>query len=274
MGILNLLPREAKNIALSTDRIWASAMKLALQARNKFAFVNGTCVKNAFVTSDVLFVLWDRCNVVLLTWILNFVSQDAYMGLIYFVDVAFVCKELEETYDKVDGFDDCYQCVRSSLLSKDILLKCVRSSLLSKDPLLKVKDADIIVSRQGSYSGIHESSSVTECKLNTTSFAANSFNTLKEDLKREIISGNGIESGGLYLSDLNFDRLGHSIDQVLATLKHDLNMSKSTSVFVYEICHIAKQKREPFPLSDPKSKKLNELVHLDLWGPIQSYKQR
>ncbi|GJX62601.1 putative LTR copia-type gag-polypeptide, partial [Tanacetum coccineum] len=36
-------------------RIWASAMKLALQTSNKFAFVDGSCVKTAFLTSDVLF---------------------------------------------------------------------------------------------------------------------------------------------------------------------------------------------------------------------------
>ena len=34
--------------------IWSSSMKLALQARNKIGFIDGTCVKDSYVTSDVL----------------------------------------------------------------------------------------------------------------------------------------------------------------------------------------------------------------------------
>ncbi|GJY44471.1 ribonuclease H-like domain-containing protein [Tanacetum coccineum] len=64
-------------------RIWASDMKLALQARNKFAFVDGSCVKTAFVTSDVLSAKWERCS----------------------------------------ALDDYYQSVRSSLLTRDPLLE-------------------------------------------------------------------------------------------------------------------------------------------------------
>ncbi|GKB42908.1 putative RNA-directed DNA polymerase [Tanacetum coccineum] len=46
-------------------------------------------------------------------------------------------------------------------------------------------------------------------------------------------------------------------------------MSDNTYVPVCEICQRAKQTREPFPLSDHKSKTLGELVHLDLWGPYR-----
>nr|GEW39144.1 ribonuclease H-like domain-containing protein [Tanacetum cinerariifolium] len=80
-----------------------SAMKLALQARNKYAFVDGSCVKSAYSTSNVLSAQWDRCNVVVLTWIMNSVSVDVYMGLIYSIDAATAWKDLESTYDKVDG---------------------------------------------------------------------------------------------------------------------------------------------------------------------------
>nr|GEV90488.1 acyl-CoA N-acyltransferases (NAT) superfamily protein [Tanacetum cinerariifolium] len=44
-----------------------------------------------------------RCNDVVLTWIMNYVSSDVYMGLVYFVDAACVLKELKSTYDMVDG---------------------------------------------------------------------------------------------------------------------------------------------------------------------------
>ncbi|GJZ94188.1 zf-CCHC domain-containing protein [Tanacetum coccineum] len=67
----------SKLLETENDRIWASDMKLALQARNKFAFVDETCLKAYFQTSDGF--------------------------LVYFIDAAYVRKEVEETYDKVDN---------------------------------------------------------------------------------------------------------------------------------------------------------------------------
>ncbi|GKA96848.1 ribonuclease H-like domain-containing protein, partial [Tanacetum coccineum] len=111
-----------------------------------------------------------------------------------------------------------------------------------------------------------------------------------QDLDKGITLGTGSESGGLYLfddtknkslgnvniamafnvsKDLWHNRLGHPADQVFNVLKNDLNLSKNTSVSVCETCHRAKQTREPFPVSDHKSVKPGELVHLDLWGPYR-----
>nr|GEX96557.1 ribonuclease H-like domain-containing protein [Tanacetum cinerariifolium] len=111
-----------------------------------------------------------------------------------------------------------------------------------------------------------------------------------QDLDKGITLGTGSESGGLYLfddsknkclgnvnivmafnvsKDLWHIRLDHPADQVLNVLKYDLNLSKKTSVSIYETCHRAKQKRKPFPLSDHKSMNPDELVHLDLWGPYK-----
>nr|GEU54847.1 hypothetical protein [Tanacetum cinerariifolium] len=77
---------------------------MALQARNKFSFVDGSCLKEIYATSNVLSAHWVRCNVIVLTWLMNYVSQDVYMSLVYYDNVASVWKELESTYDKVDGF--------------------------------------------------------------------------------------------------------------------------------------------------------------------------
>ncbi|GKE59251.1 ribonuclease H-like domain-containing protein [Tanacetum coccineum] len=105
------------------------------------------------------------------------------------------------------------------------------------------------------------------------------------DLKKEITLGTSSEFGGLYLFDMEPDnnigkvnmvvscyvskdlwqnRLGHPADQVLNVLKYDLNLTMSTSVSACEVCLRAKQTRDPFPLSNHKSKKLGELIHLDL----------
>nr|GEX71059.1 putative Gag-polypeptide of LTR copia-type [Tanacetum cinerariifolium] len=55
---LHIQTNDNSNIALNLDaenyRIWASAMKLALHARNEFSFFNGSCLKESYATSNVL----------------------------------------------------------------------------------------------------------------------------------------------------------------------------------------------------------------------------
>ncbi|GKD63471.1 putative LTR copia-type gag-polypeptide [Tanacetum coccineum] len=83
-----------KLLGTENYRIWVGAMKLALQARNKYSFVDGTCLRESYITSDVLTTQWDSCNAIVLTWIMNYVSQDVYMGRVYYENVASVWKEL------------------------------------------------------------------------------------------------------------------------------------------------------------------------------------
>ncbi|GJX40295.1 ribonuclease H-like domain-containing protein [Tanacetum coccineum] len=112
-----------------------------------------------------------------------------------------------------------------------------------------------------------------------------------QDLKANKIVGIGKQFNGLYLFDVDnackiisnnyivtcfvsktlwHQRLGHPTDQVLDALKTTLNLySHSTFDHLCDTCNKAKQTREPFPLSDHKSSKIGELVHLDVWGPYK-----
>ncbi|XP_071741185.1 uncharacterized protein [Rutidosis leptorrhynchoides] len=74
---------------------------LALGTKNKVGFVDGTCVKNA--TDDVLSKQWDRCNSVVLSWLLGSISDELYAGLIFSENASTVWSEWKETYDKIDG---------------------------------------------------------------------------------------------------------------------------------------------------------------------------
>lgn len=65
------------------------------------------------------------------------------------------------------------------------------------------------------------------------------------------------------------NRLGHPADQVLNVLQQDLNFNNKSIISPCEVCHKAKQTREPFPLSDHKTERLGDLIHLDLWGPYR-----
>ncbi|GJV73618.1 ribonuclease H-like domain-containing protein [Tanacetum coccineum] len=60
-------------------------------------------------------------------------------------------------------------------------------------------------------------------------------------------------------------RLGHPSDQAVDMLHHDLNFTKDSQVSPCDICHKAKQTREPFPFSDHQTTSIGELIHLDPW---------
>ena len=64
-------------------------------------------------------------------------------------------------------------------------------------------------------------------------------------------------------------RLGHPADQVLNLLSADLNINNNETFPPCEICHKAKQTREPFPISDHETTNVGDVVHLDVWGPYR-----
>ncbi|XP_076886473.1 uncharacterized protein LOC143536348 [Bidens hawaiensis] len=82
-------------------KVWSKAMNLALQVKNKIGFIDGTCVRST--TDEVLSKQWDRCNLVVLTWLLNYVSEELYLGQVYSKLATEVWNDLKETYDEMDG---------------------------------------------------------------------------------------------------------------------------------------------------------------------------
>nr|GEX13049.1 hypothetical protein [Tanacetum cinerariifolium] len=347
-------------------RIWAIAMKLALQARNKYAFVDGSCVKSAYDSSNVLSAQWDRCNVVVLTWIINYVSADVYMRLVYYVDATSIWKDLESTYDKggipqrnPEGIPESSSVIETKLNATSFATKSSNNFKRSNNngnnntsytrsnntengnrgpnPNLSCKNCGMIahtIKRCYELIGYHPGFKKVNNPIKQTCFkqnfnadsnvktndkqqyagSQNSFSSFTPEHMKKLLSlinetssgsvhaniavvpgycvslfsiilGTGSESGGLYLFDLQSDknignvnmihafnvskspwhsRLGHPADQVLAVLKDELKLSKNTDVYACEVCHRAKQTNEPFPLSDHKSKKVGDLIHLDL----------
>ncbi|KAJ0890287.1 putative RNA-directed DNA polymerase [Helianthus annuus] len=81
--------------------VWSTSMKLALEAKNKFGFIDGKCKKST--EDDVLASQWDRCNSVVLTWLLNSVSEELFLGQVFSTLASEVWEDLKETYDKIDG---------------------------------------------------------------------------------------------------------------------------------------------------------------------------
>ncbi|GJV69522.1 putative RNA-directed DNA polymerase [Tanacetum coccineum] len=267
-----------KLLGTENYRMWNNAMKLALQARNKYGFVDGSCVRDSYADSDVLCAQWDRCNAMVLTWIMNVVSSDVYMGLVYSENAADVWKELNETYDKVDGsivynliqkigsvkqggstVADYYHKLNSLWREFDAItkvpkcvcpIKCscaastelalhqqlmklmqflmglddcyqpVRTTLLTRDPLPDVKDAYATVSREESHRGIPETPEAIDAKMHATSFAAKSYNQNKKgtnnNFNRNNVRGNGpnnIRGPNPNLICKNCGFTGHTIER-------------------------------------------------------------
>ncbi|XP_035830083.1 uncharacterized protein LOC118479587 [Helianthus annuus] len=138
-------------------------MTLALRVKNKLGFIDGSVVK--LETNDILATQWERCNSVVLTWILNFVSEELYLGHMYSKTASEVWKELKKHMTKLmdqilqilvcacnasKQYNDFSHLIKlmQFLMGLDSVYQSVRTNLLIKDPLPTVKEAFSIVSRE------------------------------------------------------------------------------------------------------------------------------
>ncbi|KAF5463803.1 hypothetical protein F2P56_013935 [Juglans regia] len=79
--------------------LWARAMSKALSAKNKIGFVNGILKKPAN-TSDPKFLAWERCNDMVLSWIINSVTKNIASSILYIDVAAYVWKDLQERFSQ------------------------------------------------------------------------------------------------------------------------------------------------------------------------------
>nr|GEZ07709.1 hypothetical protein [Tanacetum cinerariifolium] len=181
------------NIKLSGTEnynVWSHAMILALETKNKLRFINGKCIRSN--SDELLMSQWDRCNSVVLSWILGSVTEELYMGQIFSKLAMEVWDELKETYDKIDGLrqydvmiklPECTCDANKKFKEHNDLIKLmqflmglddvycpIRSNLLTRGPLPTIKTAFFIISREESHRG---GSSNVSNKTHATSFASN-----------------------------------------------------------------------------------------------------
>ncbi|XP_076960956.1 uncharacterized protein LOC143637446 [Bidens hawaiensis] len=121
-----------------------------LQVKNKIGFIDGTCARST--TNDILVIQWDRCNSIVLTWLLNSVSEELCLGQVYSKMATKVWKDLKDTYDKVDGSVvlNLYQKI-NMFSQNDSGYESVGTNLLIKDELPTVQDNFAIISREESH---------------------------------------------------------------------------------------------------------------------------
>ncbi|XP_069153734.1 uncharacterized protein [Solanum lycopersicum] len=81
--------------------LWSKSLKLVLLEKNKLGFLLGTCKEEMY--SESLHDVWDRCNAIVLGWIMNTVSKGLISTVIYGSDAHTVWEDLRERFDKVNA---------------------------------------------------------------------------------------------------------------------------------------------------------------------------
>ncbi|XP_070012538.1 uncharacterized protein LOC142162404 [Nicotiana tabacum] len=81
--------------------LWSRYMKIGLIGKSKLGFVDGRCTKDKFDRS--LHEFWEKCNAIVLSWIMNVVSTELLSGIVYKSSAHKVWTDLKDRYDKVNG---------------------------------------------------------------------------------------------------------------------------------------------------------------------------
>ncbi|CAN1279788.1 Retrovirus-related Pol polyprotein from transposon RE1 [Linum perenne] len=91
------------NIKLTNDNyhIWSRSISLALSIKNKTTFVDGSLPAPS--SDDAGFSAWNRCNFVVLSWILITVSEDIAQSLISYENAADIWKDLKQRFSQCDA---------------------------------------------------------------------------------------------------------------------------------------------------------------------------
>uniref|UniRef100_A0A2N9HUI6 CCHC-type domain-containing protein n=1 Tax=Fagus sylvatica TaxID=28930 RepID=A0A2N9HUI6_FAGSY len=77
-------------------------MVMALSAKNKLGFINGTITKPA-ASAKVELEQWIRCNDMIKSWLLNSISPDIYSSVIYCDLASEIWTDLKERFSQVNG---------------------------------------------------------------------------------------------------------------------------------------------------------------------------
>lgn len=78
---------------------WKRAITIALSAKNKLGFINGTISRPA----DSSLALWQRCNDMVISWILNTLSREISESVLYTETAQRLWTELNDRYGQANG---------------------------------------------------------------------------------------------------------------------------------------------------------------------------
>ena len=80
---------------------WSCAMRMALMTKNKLSFVDGLITRPT--EDDLLFGAWNRCNSMVISWILNFVTREIAGSLLYIETAVDIWNDLHDRFHQSNG---------------------------------------------------------------------------------------------------------------------------------------------------------------------------
>ncbi|XP_075074682.1 uncharacterized protein LOC107767956 [Nicotiana tabacum] len=80
---------------------WRRSMIVSLSTRNKIGFINGSCSK--LVVDSPQYRQWDRCNNMVISWLVNSLSPDIAESVQYSETAESIWKQLNYRYGTING---------------------------------------------------------------------------------------------------------------------------------------------------------------------------
>nr|XP_009597446.1 uncharacterized protein LOC104093412 [Nicotiana tomentosiformis] len=80
---------------------WRRSILIALSAKNKVGFINGTCAQPSLDSKD--YPQWSRCNDMVISWLLNSLSKEIGDSVIYSKSAKYLWSSLEHGFGQSNG---------------------------------------------------------------------------------------------------------------------------------------------------------------------------
>ncbi|KAL5556206.1 hypothetical protein UlMin_038442 [Ulmus minor] len=80
---------------------WRRMMLMALTAKNKVGFVDGTISRS--MSTDLMFGSWNRCNNMISSWIINAVTREIADSLLYLDSSSDIWRDLSDRFSQGNG---------------------------------------------------------------------------------------------------------------------------------------------------------------------------
>ncbi|KAI5332290.1 hypothetical protein L3X38_022419 [Prunus dulcis] len=82
---------------------WCRSMRISLSAKNKLGFVNGTIKAPSEKTNPETFEVWQRCNDMVLSWLLNSIEPDIAESVLYSSTAQEIWEDLKERFSQLNA---------------------------------------------------------------------------------------------------------------------------------------------------------------------------
>ncbi|XP_070008727.1 uncharacterized protein [Nicotiana sylvestris] len=289
---LQLATMNAAQLVHQVDHHHPLSLKIVLHGKNKLGFVLGTCKKSNYDAS--IHELWDRCNAIVLAWIMNNASPNLLSVVIYASDAYTVWEDLREIFDKVNASRVAYLHKEIATLTQGVSSVFVYFSQLGElwDEYKNSISFSVyvIMNLNLSSCGCPESKKHVECKghIGENCFKLHGYPT---DFKAKKGGGNftaqfnngrnygsqpsEAQNNALGSSTLSFPTQFFTPEQYQQILQM-LNKGKDVELVANSattylcpfctVCPIVKQPRLPFHHSSSCSTSVFDLVHADVWA--------